>query len=335
MRLLYKLALGLSKVMILFLLASFAQAIIVEADDCEFIRIALNDPNVHEVVIPEGSYTANRPIVVNRSGVSLIGKGRVTITLADNANSPLLILGNIETPPAPISDLRVDNLILKGNRDNQSMECWGGPCDSDAFSTIRNNGVTIRGVHRANITNIQTIGMRSGGIVTEKVCSELNIDGWISKDNYFDGFAGYETTNSTFKNLDLSENMGAGISIDIRFHGNTFKNVRMHKNMDVGIFMRDSNNNYFIDLKSYDSGNHAIFLSQVDSDADTVPINNTFENLEVDGAKGDGFHLNDPGVGNRLINAKFRNVRGRNIFETLAGIIEILPATSRCELLFR
>lgn len=304
-----------------------------QADDLEFLREALKNPKIHEIVIPEGSYVANRPIIVDRSDVSIVGKGQVTITLADHANSPLLILGNIETPAKPVSRLKVSNLILKGNRIHQDMECWGGPCDSTELSKIRNNGITLRGVHDVEINNVQTLSMRSGGVVTEKVCTELKINGLVSKDNYFDGFAGYETTRSIFKNLDLSENLGAGISLDIHFHKNKFQNVLMNKNMDVGIFMRDSNGNKFANVKISDSGSHAVFISQVDELAGTVPKNNTFEKLFVDGGKGNGFHLNNAG-NNRLVNPKFNNVRGQDIFVPAPGILQILNTRLKCKYLF-
>jgi hypothetical protein len=293
-------------------------------DDLEFVRNALKNPGAQEIIIPEGSYTVNRPIVLNRDHASLVGRGKVVITLADHANSSVIILGNTQTPARPVYDLRVSNLILKGNRDNQDMECQGGPCDSGGETNIRNNGITIRGVRGSEITNIETLDMRSGGIVTEKGCSKLHINGWISKNNYFDGFAGYETRESLFENLDLSENMGAGISLDIRFHGNTFKNVLMSKNMDVGIFMRYSNNNKFIDHKIIDSGSHGIFASQVDYEVGTMPINNTFENFEFIGIKGNAFHLNHAGVGNKLVGPKFRNVRGQNIFEAIPGYLQLM-----------
>lgn len=86
----------------------------------------------------------------------------------------------------------------------------------------------------------------------------------------------------------------------------------MNKNMDVGIFMRDSNGNKFANVKISDSGSHAVFISQVDELAGTVPKNNTFEKLFVEGGKGNGFHLNSAG-NNRLVNPKFNNVRGQDI----------------------
>jgi hypothetical protein len=282
-------------------------------DTVDFIRKALQDPNVHEIVIPEGSYIANQPIVINRDGVTLRGQGSVTITLADHANAPLLIIGNVETPPKPVHDIKVENLVLMGNRDAQDMECWGGKCDSGGVTFIRNNGITIRGAHRIEVANVETKSFRSGGIVTEKVCTHLHVNTWTSMDNYFDGFAGYETTQSLFENLTLSENMGAGISLDIHFHDNTFKNVRMKKDMDVGIFMRDSNNNHFVDFTIVDTGSHAAFVSRVDEIKGTEPKNNIFENFVIVGSKGDGFFLNHANEGNQLINFTFTNVRGKNV----------------------
>jgi parallel beta-helix repeat protein len=246
-----------------------------------------------------------------------------------------LILGGIETPPERVRDLKVENLTLDGNRDLQDMECWLGPCDSGGVTYIRNNAITIRGVHGAKIKNVRALRARSGGMVTERDCAKLHVDGLVAKDNYFDGFAGYKTTDSLFENLDLSENLGAGVSLDIHFHGNTFKNSKLNKNMDVGIFMRDSNDNTFYGLTLQDSGSHGVFCAQVEDQVSTGPKNNIFENLIIAGARGNGFHLNNAScTGNQLINPTFSNIRGQNIFEGAPGTLKFMFAR-RCEEFFK
>ena len=272
-----------------------------QADSCQSIRDAL----VHlpaqggEAVIPDGHYVCDKPIILNRSGVTLRGLGNATLRLGDNANSPLVIMGNSNTPPAPVHDVHIANLKIDGNRRHQQMECWGGPCDSGGLANIRNNGVTVRGVVDGSMKNISVVSPRSGGVVTEKGCVRLMIDGLTVTDSEFDGFAGYETTGSTLSHMNLSGNSAAGISIDIRFHGNTIRDSLLSHNGDVGIFMRYANDNRFEDLIIEDSGNHGVFLAAAEM-AGTCPINNEFLNLTVLRSHGFGFQLNDECAGNKL-----------------------------------
>lgn len=324
---------GIAFVPTALLMCGFSQAAVAfEADQCEFIRSALSDPKVTEIVIPEGTYICRRPIILNRNGASLVGQGRVILKLADHANCPLLILGNVETPPKLIYDINVANLTFEGNRENQDMECWSGPCDSEGVANIRNNGITIRGVHRAHIKNVNVFRMRSGGVVTEKGCTKLHIDGLVSKYNYFDGFAGYETEQSTFDNLDLSENLGAGISLDIKFNRNTFRQALLKNNKDVSIFMRDSNKNVFTSFEVIDSGSHGVFVSHVEHQDQTSPQDNIFEDFIISGTQKDGFHINGwNSTGNQLINVNFKNIKGQEIFEETPGILKISRQRNNCE----
>ncbi len=297
------------------------------ADECDFIRAALGNAETTAFVIPAGRYICDKPIVLNRDGLRLRGEGKVVLRLADHANCPLVIMGNIETPPRPVHNLQVRNLTLDGNRDNQDGECWGGDCDKGGTAYIRNNGITVRAVHGALIEDVNVYRMRSGGVVTEKVSSKLHVKGLVASDNYYDGFAGYETTDSVFEDMDLSNNLGAGVSLDIHFNKNVFKNVRLYRNMDVGIYMRDSAGNTFFNFRVQDSGNHAVYMSQVDENACTGAINNAFENFEILSIRGDGVHVNTATcTGNKLINFKYQNIRGKDVFERVPGILKILES---------
>ncbi len=270
-------------------------------DSCEFIRqgLAQLPPQGGVFLIPAGTYLCTRPIVMDRSHQTLRGEGDVWLRLADSANAPVIVMGDLTTPPSVVEDLEIANLKIDGNRIHQTMECWGGPCESSPHAFIRNNGVSVRGLRHSRIKNIQVTSARSGGIVTEKGCEDLLIDGLISLDNEFDGFAGYETSGALITNTRLAFNQAAGISIDIRFNKNSFKNVIIEHNGDVGIFMRDSNENLFEKVSIEDSGNHGIFLSQAEDEA-SCANNNEFSNLTVRRSFHSGFRLNSACPGNRL-----------------------------------
>lgn len=294
-------------------------------DDCDFIRDALKKISTTggEVLIPTGQYTCLAPIVLDQSNLSLVGKGDVTLKLQDRADTPVVIIGDIQTPPRHLRDIQISNLKIDGNRRHQTRECWGGPCDSGGSTFIRNNGITIRGVTNAKIKNVFVTGAKSGGVVTEKGCYGLQIDGLTSVDNEFDGFAGYETSRSFLKNMTLSHNQAAGISIDIHFNGNTIQNTKIEDNGDVGIFMRDSNSNLFDNLTLSDNRNHGVFLAQVSSQANCAN-DNEFLNLTVVRSNGFGFRLNNACEGNRLSGtAQFLQNREACISEGTAVALEI------------
>lgn len=269
-------------------------------DECAFIRTALN--NLPEeggtVTIPAGKYVCHAPIVVDRDNTTLTGEGDVTLVLADHINAPVIVMGQIQTPPENVNNIEVSHIKIDGNRRHQDMECWGGPCDSGGTAYIRNNGISVRGLSNSRILDVFVTGARSGGVVTERHCSGLLIDGLSVTDSFFDGFAGYETTGSLIQNLNLFDNPFAGLSIDIRFQGNTFKNVRATNN-DLGIFMRDSNNNVFENFTIENSRNHGIFLAVVEH-PETCPTGNEFRNLAITGSGGFGFMLNNACPHNRL-----------------------------------
>lgn len=270
-------------------------------DECESIRERISQvpPVGGEVLISEGTYTCMSPIILNKNNLILRGQGRVVLRLGDRVNAPVVVMGDVLTPPQPLHGIEVINLAIDGNRWAQKYECWGGPCDTGGTSYIRNNGITVRGLSDGKIKDVTITGARSGGVVTERGCYDLDIDGLVATDNEFDGFAGYETFGARIMNTTLVRNRAAGISLDIRFHGNFFKNIRIEDNGDVGIFMRDSNMNIFEDVTILNSGSHGIFLAQADGPA-TCSYNNEFTNLTVNRSRGWGFRLNDACEGNRF-----------------------------------
>ncbi len=301
-------------------------------DDCSFIRDAIkNLPEAGgEVVVPAGTYTCLSPIVLNRHHVSLRGDGSPTLKLGNNINTPLVIMGGLEFAPSPIIDVEVRDLNIDGNRWNQKYECWSGLCDGQGYSYIRNNGITVRGVTNGRIQNVIIRSARSGGIVTEKGCFDLVIQDVVSVDNEFDGFAGYETTGARLNRLDLSRNRAAGISLDIRFHGNIFKNITIHENDDVGIFMRDSRSNIFENVSISESGNHGVFIA-MDGDTSTCSQDNEFQNLSVYHSRGMAFVLNDVCEGNRFTGTtNFTSNRDGCLLEVQGAYMEG-TGTIQCE----
>lgn len=222
-----------------------------------------------------------------------------------------------------VSDLTLDGGIdIDSLHNNPELtqkilqnECYhlatntSGSCDGDSTS-IRNNGITIRGGNGVTVSNVTIQRMSSGGLVTEKQCHKLKIINVTSRKNYFDGFAGYQTDFSLFRNLHLNENRGAGISIDINFDNNLLDNVEITNTGDVGIFMRYSSRNLFRNLnitfdaettlngessRQYGEGSFGVFMGAV-KDAPvktTCPLGNVFDHPRIVRARGVAFIQND------------------------------------------
>ncbi|HEY8272653.1 MAG TPA: right-handed parallel beta-helix repeat-containing protein [Pseudobdellovibrionaceae bacterium] len=286
------------------------------ADDCDSIRKAINDlpPAGGTVLIDKGIYNCGAPIIINRSNVNLKGAGqnKVTLRLIDHVHAPLLIIGEPKTvmnehgnyvAEHRVENIRVSGLTLDGNRANHdpSKECGETICEGDP-SAVRNNGITIRGASKVLVENVTTHSMISGGLVTEKYCDQLIIRNFNSYDNYFDGFAGYETEHSVLSGLYLHNNRGAGISIDINFNNNIIRDSKLHDNGDVGIFARNLSGNQFKRLSIQRSGNHGVFLASAEA-PNSCAHDNQFEAVLINGSKRSGFRLNNNCQGNRITGA--------------------------------
>jgi parallel beta-helix repeat protein len=124
-------------------------------------------------------------------------------------------------------------------------------------------------------------------------------------DNEFDGLACYATTQSQFINLNLHDNPGAGISLDLNFNGNTISNAVLSAN-DLGIFMRDSRGNHFLNVSIHKSRNHGVFMAQAEIPKLTACINNSFTNIQATNCGGAAFRVNDATcTDNTIVRAKF------------------------------
>jgi polygalacturonase len=293
----------------------FCAAQVVPPGPCSNIQqaIAALPPDGGEVVLSAGRYLCSEPVVLDRNGVTLRGeRGATILFLAENSNSPVIVIGSIETPVAQIvRNVRVAGLIIDGNRARQTMECWGGPCDTGGRTVIRNNGITVRGADDVLIERVAVARARSGGIVTERRVRRLTVRGFTASDNYFDGLAGYLTEDSLFEDLKLVNNCSAGLSFDDRFDHNLLQNVLILRDSAiscelpllpgrVGVFMRNSRNNVFQGLQIRNPREDGVFLAQVDNDPATAATGNTFLGTVIAEAGGAGIRIANASCTNNL-----------------------------------
>jgi hypothetical protein len=304
----------------------------VKEKTCDAIQKAIYQlpPEGGELNLVAGIYTCTHPIIIDKDNVTLRGAGPATLLrLADNTNAPVIIMGLAENVPSrAVRYVRINDLMIDGNRANQSSECMGGPC-SDEFP-LRNNGISIRRCVDCMVQSVTVYGAMSGGLVTELGCRRLTIRDYTSYDNEFDGLAGYETEDSTFTGIHLYANKAAGISTDIKFNNNKFYDVTLADNKTVGIFMRDSLDNSFTNLHIRDSVQHGIFLAQVNTDPNTAATGNTFTGVVISRSGGMGILANDAScVNNMMVGAQFINNKHGCISEATSGLVENVGAICR------
>jgi polygalacturonase len=309
-----------------------SRAAVVKGKTCDAIQKTINKlPAIGgEVFVPAGIYTCNSPIILDRDNIIVRGEGAATLLrVADKANIPVFVMGQTLRVPDTIRRyIQVKNLMIDGNRITQTSECMGGPC-SDQFP-LRNNGITIRRCEDCVVDNVTVYGAISGGLVTELGCQRLMIRDYTSYDNEYDGFAGYETENSTFSGINLYNNKGAGISADIHFDNNKFSDVTITNTQTVGIFMRDSSNNSFTNVHIRNTKQHGIFLAQVDDDITKPAAGNTFNSLVISGSGGYGILISDASCTNNLfVASQFIDNKAGCFGEAASNLIESVGAICR------
>src|SRR6202034_1445661 len=167
-------------------------------------------------------------------------------------------------------------------------------------STLNNNGIDIWDVNDSAVENVVCRSCRSGGLVTASI-KRLNVHEFTAYDNQFDGLACYQTEESHFSGLHLHDNLAAGISLDLSFNHNVISDAQLTSN-DLGVFMRDSRDNVFQDLKIDKSKNHGVFIAQTGAAfagvwklcPGTECTGNKFEVIDITNCGGTAFRVNDP-----------------------------------------
>lgn len=273
-----------------------------------------------EVVLPPGRFEIGKPIVLQRDFQSLRGSGGATILhLADNANCPVIIMGEpLNAPMHVIRHLKVAGFFIDGNRSHQQRELWR---DQGEGSEIRNNGITVQSVEDCVVENVVASRCRSGGLVTTLGVRRLAVNDFESFDNEFDGLASYLTEDSVFTGLNLHDNPGAGISLDLAFNHNVISNAVLTAN-DLGIFMRASRENKFLNVSIRNSRHHGVFMAHSEAqtangwgpEPKTECVYNSFTNLIAMNCGGAAFRVNNTTCTNNIIiRAKFEGNGSGNL----------------------
>jgi hypothetical protein len=260
-----------------------------------------------EVVLPAGRNEVHQPIILSRDNQTLRGAGTATILhLADNANCPVIILGEpVNYPTQTIRHLKVAGFFVDGNRAHQQRELWQIQGEG---SEIRNNGVTVQNVTDSTVENVTCARCRSGGLVTTRDVRRLSVRNLTAFDNEFDGLACYQTTDSVFTGLFLHDNPGAGISLDLDFNDNVISNAVLTAN-DLGVFMRSSRSNQFCDISIHNSRHFGVFIAHAEQQTprgwEPIPrtecVQNSFTNLAASDCGDAAFRVNNITCTNNVV----------------------------------
>lgn len=304
--------------------AAQAETLLQVQDDCTYLRHKIESLKKTGGVVQmeQKLHVCRAPVFISYDNIQLDGgdKSKAIIKLQDWVHAPILVVGtktgiNNETgrfgTVRIVRNVKVSNLTLDGNKANHQTdkECYEHHCDGDAES-IRNNGITIRGAYDAVVENVVAHSTISGGMVTEKDVLRLRVKNFESYNNFFDGFAGYETEQSVLENVHLHDNRGAGISIDIRFNNNKIVDSWLINNKDVGIFARDLSGNLFERVNITGSGSFGVFLAAAEN-PHTCAENNTFKNVLITKSYRAGIRVNDNCQGNKVIGKS--DLNGNNL----------------------
>ncbi len=259
------------------------------------------------IKLAAGEFVCDSPIIVDRDNIAVIGAGstKTIIRGAVGKPIPVFIIGTvinalqpdlkagIPYPKRITRNISLSGVSINGSYDKQTtqpghLECWdpltdsSQSCGKDVGYFIRNNSLTVRRAEHVRITDIQANRSYSGGIVLEKLNLDIIMDGFSATKNAFDGFAGYETTASLFKNFKVFENYYSGISVDCDFNGNVFEDGTASKNGDNGVFSADVSNNIYRRLKVVDNANLGFYIDGMRTPAPEMkPVPGTCDNNEI------------------------------------------------------
>jgi nitrous oxidase accessory protein NosD len=297
------------------------------------IQAALDSlPFGGEVVLGAGTYLVREPIRVRKDGQTLRGCGPTTVLyLADEANCPVVILGSISAyAKHSVKGVRLEELAIDGNRKHQQKEVWRFLPEG---AGVYNNGVEVWGAEEASVEHVVCSHCRSGGLVSSARTRRLTVRDYVAFDNQFDGLACYDTEDSQFSQLNLHDNLAAGISLDLSFNHNVIRDAIL-TNDDLGIFMRQSRDNVFERVTIKQSRHHGVFMAEAGVRTTAgwrlVPgsecSGNTFRKLLITDCGGSAFRVNDAGCTNNAVyGGQFVDNAQGGLSEVASNLLTISP----------
>jgi hypothetical protein len=268
------------------------------------------------VCVQPGEYEVSETIDIPRSDLTIEGTGDDTVfRLASGANCPVFVIGE-PMPFAPSvtrQNITLRKMRVDGNRTQQDSET----CSVPGREFLRNNGITVRQARDCTLEDVTIENARSGGIVLEQSCRNVQLIRVQSSENEFDGIAwDGDIQGSLISGCDLSDNLAAGLSFDIGPTGNRVENTTIEGNQSVGIFIRDSDDNCFIDCQIEMNAQDCVFIADGDAPgADAT--GNVFKDIECRNSGRNGFwQAGEQSVENCVVAATFEGNAESDIEES-------------------
>lgn len=273
--------------------ANGASPLVIVPDDYSDIQEAVDKLNNDggSVFIRAGLYILSQGIHINKSNVSLFGEQGTIIQLDDGVNQPVVLIGtDAETPIERISDIEIKNIEIDGNDENQTSE-------TDLIRTwIRNNAIDVRMVDYLYISNVNLHDAISGAFVVSWDSNFIFVDNSSFHNCTYDGIALYDSADIQISNFICYENNAAGLSLDNQLKNVIFDGGIIRDNNNVGIFVRNSEDISFHDLKILSNGSHGSFLGHETEGTNTGVTRLFFDSCSFLDNGGWGFYLSSTTV---------------------------------------
>jgi hypothetical protein len=279
------------------------------------------------VVVKAGTYILTDSVEVTADNIVIEGEGAATqFRMANGVNRPCFILGDPDhaQPAVTHRNIELRNMRIDGNRANQTSEL---SAETD-HEYLRNNCITVRGCVDTTVKNVILQSARSGGIVTEKGCENIVLEGITAFDNEFDGIACYETTSSLITGCTSRDNVAAGLSCDLSFDGNVVTNSFFIDNGTVGVFWRDSAQNLLSNSVMAENGQDGVFLADGDAPTNLPATGNTFiGNFYTDNGRNGIWQAGANSTNNVLVGGVFRSNGAAPIQESFPNTAPLIRNT--------
>jgi len=220
------------------------------------IQTVISNTAYSVIEFQKGAYSLSTYLNVNRSNIVINGNDSI-LTLANNTNQPCVFVGDMTTnPPTTVySNITINNLVLEGNKSNQTQET------SITKAWIYNNCCGINLCHYVTLNNCTLNNARSGGLTATYQSKFITVDNCYSEGNYYDGLTAYGSESVRFTNNTCRDNTnGAGISIDVNNLYFVISNNTLNNN-NLGIFARQTYDLTCTGNTISANSTHGLFLS--------------------------------------------------------------------------
>lgn len=212
------------------------------AEDLQRVLNGLPDNGEHQTVcLDEGTFTLQSMITIERSQVTLRGKGqnRTMLEMAQGTSSPVLVLGDAhhQEPQQTIRDVTVEQLGIRG----------GGESDSEfapELPYLSNSGLIVRRGENIILRHLDIQYCRSACLLTEYHSQKVLIQNNHISQAQWDGISLNRAGPTRILDNTIENNTAAGITVEY-LEGSEIANNVIANNRSHGLYLADAERNRF------------------------------------------------------------------------------------------